>query len=98
VVIDQAETGGPEEPATWVRRYPVPRPVFGGREERLLDGVLGRVEVAGSASERAEDLRRQIAQQVLEVGFNVQRALPTCSRNPSISFTFDGAWSITCRT
>jgi hypothetical protein len=51
--------------------------VFGRREERLLDRVLGGVEVAGSARERAEDLRRQLAQQVLEVALNVQRALPT---------------------
>jgi hypothetical protein len=72
--------------------------VFGGGQQGLLDGVLGRVEIARTACERAEDLRRQFAQQVLEVGLNVQRALPTCSRNPYISLTFDGPWSMTCRT
>jgi hypothetical protein len=45
----------------------------GGREQRLLDGVLGRVEVAIPANERAKDLRRQLAQQVLDRGRDVQR-------------------------
>ena len=40
--------------------------MHGGREQRLLDGVLGGVEVAVPAHERAEDLRRQLAQQVLD--------------------------------
>ena len=35
-------------------------------EQRLLHGVLGGVEVAVPADERAEDLRRQRAQQVLD--------------------------------
>jgi hypothetical protein len=81
-----------------IGRDPVAWPVFGSGEQRFLDGVLRRVEVAGSSGERAEDLRRQLAQQVLENGSNVQRPLPTCWRNPSISLTVDGAWSMTCRT
>jgi hypothetical protein len=97
-VIDQAEPCGSEEPAVWVRWDPVARPVLGRRKQGLLDRVLGCVEIPGTAPERAEDLRRQLAQQVLEVGLNVQRALPTCSRNASISVTFEGAWSMTCRT
>jgi hypothetical protein len=39
---------------------------------------LGSVEVAVPASERAEDLRRGLAQQVLDVGRYVQRSPPTC--------------------
>src|SRR6266516_6022511 len=35
-------------------------------DERLLHGVLGGVEVAGPPHDRAEDLRRQVAQQVLD--------------------------------
>ena len=52
----------------------------GGGEQRLLDGVLGGVEVAVPARERAEDLRRQLAQQVLDAGGSVQRSPPACSR------------------
>ena len=52
------------------------------REQRLLHGVLGRVEVAVPAHERAEDLRRELAQQVLGAGERVQRRGPpaACSR------------------
>jgi hypothetical protein len=45
-------------------------------DQRFLDGVLGFVEVTKSASQRAEDARRQVAQQVLEIGREVQRAPP----------------------
>ncbi len=45
-------------------------PSFGQRvaaaSQRLLDGVLGRIEVAVAAHDGAEDPRRQLAQQVLE--------------------------------
>ena len=54
--------------------------MLGGGEQRLLDRVIGRVEVAGSACERTKDLRRQLAQQVLDVRRQVQRALPACWR------------------
>jgi hypothetical protein len=32
------------------------------REQRFLNGVLGDIEVTGSADQRAKDLRRQLAQ------------------------------------
>ena len=47
---------------------PSSRPLRGGGEQRLLDGVLGGVEVAVATHERAEDLRRQPAPQVLGAG------------------------------
>jgi hypothetical protein len=50
--------------------------MVGRRDERFLDGVLGRVEVARAASEGAEDLRRQGAEQVLDGGRDAQRAAP----------------------
>lgn len=40
-------------------------PLHGGGEQRLLDGVLAGVEPAVSPHERAEDPRRQSAQQIL---------------------------------
>lgn len=75
-LVDQAETRGPEQPAACIWRDPVARPMFRGGEQRLLDGVLGRVEVAGSAGERAEDLRRKLAQQALNAPWDVQRRPP----------------------
>jgi hypothetical protein len=35
--------------------------MVGGGDERFLDGVLGRVEVARATGKGAEDLRRQDA-------------------------------------
>jgi hypothetical protein len=70
----------------------------GRRQERVLDGVLGSGEVAAPASERAEDLRRELAQQVIDIGGDVQRSPRAVCRYPSISAALDGVWSITCRT
>ena len=50
--------------------------MVGRGDERFLDGVLGRVEVARAASDRAEDLRRQSAKQVLDGGGDAQRPVP----------------------
>ncbi len=54
--------------AARVVRDAVGRPLRGGREQRLLDRVLGRVEMPVAPHHRAEDLRRQRAQQVLDRG------------------------------
>ena len=75
-LVDQPAARRPEEPGARVRRDPVAWPVVGGRDQRLLDGILGGVEVARAAGERAEDLRRQLAQQVLDGGWDAQRAPP----------------------
>ena len=47
-----------------------------GRDQCLLHGILGVVEVAGAARERAENLRRQLAQQVLSQGRWIARQFP----------------------
>src|SRR5260370_29496644 len=44
------------------------RPLHGGRQERLLRRVLSGVEMPVTPYHRAEDLRRQPAQQVLGLG------------------------------
>ena len=74
-------------------RDPLRRPVRGRGEQRLLHGVLGGVEVAVPADEHAEDLRRQLAQQVLDVGRHAQRSPPAspCCQEASISSASDGA-------
>src|SRR5439155_26884529 len=74
------------------------RPVQGRREQRLLNGVLGGGEVAVPANERAEDLRRQLAQQVLDVGLHLQFLPPAVCRYSSISAASLGVLVITCRT
>ncbi len=44
------------------------RPLQRGRNQGLRERVLGRVEMAVTPDHRAEDLRRQMAQQVVELG------------------------------
>ena len=75
-LVDQPPLGGLDQPATRAGRDAVPRPVHGRREQRLLDGILGGVEVAVPAGEHAEDLRRELAQQDLDVGRARQRSPP----------------------
>ena len=43
-------------------------PLLGRGEQRLLHGVLARVELPVAPDQRAEDLRRELAQQVLDRG------------------------------
>ena len=45
---------------------PVGRPLQRRGEQRLLHGVLAGVELPVPADQRAEDLRRELAQQVLD--------------------------------
>jgi hypothetical protein len=59
--------------------YPLVRPLRGGREQRLLQRVLGLVELAVPADEHAEDLRREFAQQALDAGIVVHISSPDAS-------------------
>src|SRR5262245_11155951 len=69
-----------------------------GREQRLLHRILGSGEVAVPAREHTENLRRCLAQQVLDAHGDVQRSPPACSSHASISATSLGASSMTWRT
>src|SRR5512133_2052502 len=97
-LVDHPPLGGLKQPGPRLRGNTVLRPVQRGREQRLLDCVLCSIEVTVAANERAKDLRRQLAQQVLDTGRHVQRLPPTSWRYDSISATLRGALSITCRT
>ena len=99
LVVDQAATGGTLQPPARVRRDALARPVIGGGDERLLDGVLGRVEIARAVGKRAKDLRREGAEQVLDGGRVAQCPGPRAvSRKPSISTALDGPSSMIWRT
>ena len=68
-------------------QQPGPRPVWRSRgrplqrrgEQRLLYRVLAGVELAVPADQRGEDLRRALAQQVLDLVLTGHRAAP-CGR------------------
>ena len=66
-LVGQPPRGDRDQPAARVVRHALARPLDGGGQQRLLDGVLAGVELAVAPDERAEDLRRQLAQQVLDV-------------------------------
>jgi hypothetical protein len=48
-------------------RHAVSRPLASGCQQRLLHGVLGKVEVPVAPHEPAEDLRRQPTQEILDI-------------------------------
>ena len=75
-LVDQPPLGDLDQPATRAGRDAVSGPVHGRREQCLLNGILGGVEVAVPAGEHAEDLRRELAQQGLDVGLARQRTPP----------------------
>jgi hypothetical protein len=80
LVIDEAPARGSNEPAAWIRRQSFALPMVGSRDERLLDRVLGGIEVARPTGQDGEDLRREVAQQVLGNVQVAQRMPPAVSR------------------
>lgn len=66
--VRQPPRGDPDQPAARILRHTVLRPLPGRREQRLLYGVLGGVEMAVAPDQRAEDLRRVAVQQALDAG------------------------------
>ena len=78
-LVDQPPGGDGDQPAARVVRHAVGGPLRGRGQQRLLDGVLARVELAVAADQRAEDLRRQLAQQVLG---GVRRSLTSSRARP----------------
>jgi hypothetical protein len=56
-------------------RQPIRRPLCCRREERLLNGIFRRGEIAETADYGSENLRREFSQQVLEAG-RIKQILP----------------------
>src|SRR5437764_748406 len=65
-LVDQPSGRRGHEPGPWVVGNSLGGPLPRRGEERLLHGVLGRVELTVAPHQRAEDLRRNLAQQVLD--------------------------------
>ncbi len=64
--VDEAPVRHRREPRSRVGRPALLGPLAGSRHKRLLYSVLAGVELAVPAHEPAKDLRRQLAQQVLD--------------------------------
>src|SRR3982074_3618509 len=65
-LVSQATGRDGDQPAAWVLRQALGGPLGGGGQQRLLYRVLARVEVPVATDEGAEDLRRELAEQVLD--------------------------------
>jgi hypothetical protein len=66
--VDQPPGGHRDEPGSRALGHALLGPLRRGGEQRLLHGVLARVEPVVPTDEHAEDLRRELAQQVLDAG------------------------------
>jgi len=67
-VIGNLAPGDVDQPRAWVLGQAVARPLRRCRDQRLLNGVFRGTEVAETMNDRAEHLRRELAQQVLGLG------------------------------
>jgi len=77
--VDQAPGRDGDEPGSRVVGHALFGPLQRRGEERLLHRVLGRVELPVPAHQRAENLRRELAQQVLDAGILDRRHGGTAS-------------------
>src|SRR5437868_507975 len=75
-LVDQPACGDGGQPAARIGRHAVGRPLHGRREQCLLYRVLALLELPVATDEHAEDLRRQLAQQVLGGGFGRHISTP----------------------
>ncbi len=66
--VGQSPRGDRDQPRARTIRGTVLWPLQRGRDQGLLDRVFGCVEMAVTPDHGAQDLRRQMAQQVLQVG------------------------------
>ena len=70
-LVGDAAGGDVDQPGARVFGHPLARPLRRGRDERLLHRVLARREVAVAAHDDAQHLRRELAQQALDLGDDV---------------------------
>ncbi len=67
-MIREATSRNLIQPAARIRGDSLRGPLRGRRDQRLLNRVLGIGEIAVTTGERAEHLRREVAQQVSDTG------------------------------
>ena len=65
-LVDVAARGHSDQPALGALRDAIDRPLPGCSEQRLLDGVFGRIEVAVAPGQRREHVWRTVTPDLLE--------------------------------
>src|ERR1700682_5672115 len=73
-LIDHASGGDGDQPSSRVVGHSLLGPLLRRVEQRLLHRVLTGIELPVAVHQNAEDLRRQLAQQVLDAGFRDQNS------------------------
>ena len=82
-LVGEPPPGDRDQPPGGLVRHAVGRPLHGRGQQRLLHGVLARVELAVPAHEHGEDPRRERAQQVLDrPGPRHHRPITACRTRP----------------
>ncbi len=66
--IDRPSPRGDREPCPGVGGHPVASPCRDGRGERILNGVLGELEIANMSDQRREHLRALVAKRARDSG------------------------------
>jgi hypothetical protein len=79
--VDRLVPGDAGDPCARVRRYAVARPALQGDEERLLNGLLGRLEVAQDANEGGDRPSRLVPEQTVDNSYGLlyRVASPGCT-------------------
>ena len=97
-LVDQPPGRDRHQPAARAVGHPLGRPLHGGGRRRLLHGVLAPLELAVPAHQPAEDLRRELAQQVLDGRGGHASSVPSenitwRTSTPSPSIAASGIWA-----
>ena len=88
--VDQTPRGDGGQPPARAVGHAALGPAGCGLQQRLLDGVLAQIQLAVAAEQRAEDLRREISQQVLGVSWRGHISVPASCR---IGHTSTALWA-----
>jgi hypothetical protein len=92
-LIGHPARGDLDEPSARIVRHPFFRPFRGSNQQRFLHRVLGGGEIAVPPDDRAEHLRRQLAQQVL-----ARSPATSCRHRAGLAHGSTGGALITSRT
>jgi hypothetical protein len=64
--VDRLVPGGGRDPSRWIARHPPHGPDLERDEERVLDRLLGEVEIAEHSDERRDRPSRLLAEQAVD--------------------------------
>jgi hypothetical protein len=91
-LVDKAARGDSHQPGPRVFRHTLVRPLLRRRQQGFLHCILARVELAVAPDQGAKDLRRQVAQQALDLAFRLARvSVSTSTSQKPTSDSFDSA-------